>query len=544
MFGWMMATRTVTYEMEAETKVEAEATDRRSDAWGACESISFERMDTNEAFDQSFGKLDVLYRYTQEVEFPGRCDALFGEFSRLPKQTLNAYVLRHGQELSKLREAGLDLQGLLAGWHMMTRSTIPRLQIPNLKTLCNSRLTMQVVTESLKTMLCGDSTAHKKDIERLTNTYWGKSYEGGDSYWAEEGGDDAYWYEDGCTDELYYEDDVWHEEDEEPIPELEDAYEAPEEAFTNYMEARAKMRELATARGSYQVVALMDDRRGADEPEDAKMLYEIRGDMTMSEIAPSPATTTVEEVSLATATGMGVGDSGATKPVMGLEGWPAWLEKLQKMGLSSEIHTATCHKTFRFGNDETATAKQQVTCPVWAKNARRQMIVYLVSGRGVSAGGEACLEEWGMVIDHRNNEVMHLEEQAPEWIDMETNETGHMIIDMLSFPSDVPAADEESSSTDSDTAAATATPTIENAGTTKLNARQPEDWLTETNRTLNSKPKAKRRFWEIFVAEGRIQHCVEKHGGFKTEKFTLETGWDFTNGSHRTAFMGKLVKEE
>eukprot|EP00959_Pyramimonas_sp_CCMP1952_P305239 6387750-Pyramimonas_sp.AAC.1 len=79
-------------------------------------------MDANEAFDEMFGKLDVLYRYTMEVEL-------------LPTETLNAHVLRHGQELSKPREAGLDLPDLLAGWHMMARSASPRWQIPNLKAM-------------------------------------------------------------------------------------------------------------------------------------------------------------------------------------------------------------------------------------------------------------------------------------------------------------------------------------------------------------------------------------------------------------------------
>ncbi|CAK0898077.1 unnamed protein product [Prorocentrum cordatum] len=444
MFGWMMATRTVTYETEAETKVEAEAIDSRiwtqdwrsaartrqtygmtretvvsegaylllqelrGDAGNVYESISFERMDTNEAFDEIFGKLDVLYRSTQEVELLGRCDAFFGEFSRLPKETLNAYVLRHGQELSKLREAGLDLPDLLAGWHMMTKSAIPRWQILNLKALCNNQLAMQVVTESLNSMFGGDSTAHKKDIER------------GDSYWAEEEDDEVYWYEDDYTDELYHEDDVWQEEDEEPIPkELEDAYETTAEAFANYTQARAKMRELATARGT---------RRGR-------------------------------------------------------------------------------YQSISFQDESLLVARP-------------------------------CLEEWGMMIDYRIKKVMYLDEQPSEWIDLETNEKGHMIIDLLSFPSDVLAADEESSSTDADTVgdhkveseketdffvtSSYGDAEIENAETTKFDAKQLEDWFAEANRTLDSNPK---------------------HGDFKTKKFTLETGWDFTNGSHRKAFMRELVKK-
>eukprot|EP00959_Pyramimonas_sp_CCMP1952_P094418 1975261-Pyramimonas_sp.AAC.1 len=53
-----------------------------------------------------------------------------------------------------------------AGWHMMTRSAIPRWQIPNFKALCNNKLIVQVVAESLETMSSGDSAVRKKDIER------------------------------------------------------------------------------------------------------------------------------------------------------------------------------------------------------------------------------------------------------------------------------------------------------------------------------------------------------------------------------------------
>ncbi|CAK0860309.1 unnamed protein product, partial [Prorocentrum cordatum] len=267
------------------------------DAWDACDEISFERMDTSEAFEEIFDKLDVLYRYTQEVELPGRCDGFFGEFSRQPKETLNAYVLRHGKELTKLREAGLELPDLLAGWHMMTRAAIPQWQVPNLKALCNNRLTVQVVTESLNTMFGGNSVAHKKDIDRVRSLYHGA--------------------------------------------------EVAEDAYAAYAEARAKINELAKSRGLYPVVALIDERfkrrrdgAPAKHDEDAKMLCEVRLEETTTEITNSMETARdqlLEEVNLAT--GKGVGDSGATKPVMGLDEWPKWRKKLTDMGTSRQIKT-------------------------------------------------------------------------------------------------------------------------------------------------------------------------------------------------------------
>ncbi|CAK0840096.1 unnamed protein product [Prorocentrum cordatum] len=500
----------------------------QGDAWDACDEISFERMGTAEAFEEIFEKLDVLYRYTQEVELPGRCDGFFREFARQPKETLNAYVLRHGKGLTKLREAGLELPDLLAGWHMMTRAAIPQWQVGNHKALCNNRLTVQVVTESLKTMFGGDSVAHKKD--------------------------------------------------------LENAYEATEEAYAAYAEARAKMNELAKSRGFYPAVALIDEKRGVQKgkqkgryggrvpfgggkggkhfdgspktthagstqqrgprfkrrrdgaptkgDEDAKMLHEIGTDNKFTEIAPSMETAhglPLEEVNLAT--GKGVGDSGATKPVMGLDEWPKWRKKLTDMGMADQITTERCQKTFRFGNDVTATAKQMVTFPVWVRKTKREITVHL---------------------------AMYLDEVPQTWSDIETNEKGHMILDLLSSPEDALEIKEESSSTDADTdgdhevkseeeidfyVTSTHGEEQEDAETTNFDAEQLKDWFTKVNRTLDEKPKVKRKFWDIFVNEGRISQHVEQHGDFKTDKYTLDTGWDCTRTSHREAFFEKLRRE-
>ncbi|CAK0792453.1 unnamed protein product [Prorocentrum cordatum] len=610
----------------------------QGDAWDACDEISFERMDTAEAFDEIFEKLDVLYRYTQEVELPGRCDGFFGEFARQPKETLNAYVLRHGKELTKLREAGLELPDLLAGWHMMTRAAIPQWQVPNLKALCNNRLTVQVVTESLKTMFGGDSVAHKKDIDRVRSTYHGRvSREEG--YWMEdyyEEDDEAYYEDEYDPHEEYQEDDEWYEEDEEVPEDLENAYEATEEAYAAYAEARAKMNELAKSRGFYPVVALIDEKRGLPPPragnarppkgrgrsssgkargaqkgkqkgryggrapfgggkggkhfdgspkttqtgstqqhgprfkrrrdgaptkhdEDAKMLYEIGTDNKFTEIAPSMETAhglQLEEVSLAT--GKGVGDSGATKPVMRLDEWPKWRKKLTDMGMADQITTQRCQKTFRFGNDATATAKQMVTFPVWVRKTKREITVYLVPGKVSLLVARPCLEEWGIVVDYRNKKAMYLDEVPQTWSDIETNEKGHMILDLLSFPEDALEIKEESSSTDADTdgdhevkseeeidfyVTSTHGEEKEDAETTNFDAKQLKDWFTKVNRTLDEKPKVKRKFWEIFVNKGRISQYVEQHGDFKTDKYTLDTGWDFTRKSHREAFFERLRRE-
>ncbi len=174
------------------------------------------------------------------------------------------------------------------------------------------------------------------------------------------------------------------------------------------------------------------------------MLFEVGADSEFIEIAPSMETQytqSFEEVNLAT--GKGVGDSGATKPVMGLEEWPNWRKKLTDMGMADQITTERCQKTFRFGNDATATAKQRVTLPVWIRGSKREITVYLVPGRVSLLVARPCLEEWGIVVDYRNKKAMYLDEEPQTWNDIETNDKGHMILDLLNFPEDALEAKEE-----------------------------------------------------------------------------------------------------
>ena len=98
----------------------------RGQAWDACEMCDMDRLDTRHAFDELRRALDHLYRYSPEVELPGRCEDFFSEFARLPKETLNAYCLRHGKEVLRLKESGMIIPDMLAGWHLMSRSGIPK----------------------------------------------------------------------------------------------------------------------------------------------------------------------------------------------------------------------------------------------------------------------------------------------------------------------------------------------------------------------------------------------------------------------------------
>lgn len=67
------------------------------------------------------------------VELLGRRDEFFMEFVHLPKENLRGYCLRYHKERRKLREAGLEIHDLLAGWHLMRRAAILAWQEPSLR---------------------------------------------------------------------------------------------------------------------------------------------------------------------------------------------------------------------------------------------------------------------------------------------------------------------------------------------------------------------------------------------------------------------------
>ena len=61
------------------------------------------------------------------------------------------------------------------------------------------------------------------------------------------------------------------------------------------------------------------------------------------------------------ATGTGIGDPGATKPLMGTEVWNKWKDRLVELGKDHQIVTEKCDRRFRFGNNQVLDAKTAVT---------------------------------------------------------------------------------------------------------------------------------------------------------------------------------------
>ena len=121
---------------------------------------------------------------------------------------MRAYIIRHATLCKKMKEVGVDVLDLLAGWHLLSRSGAPRRTHIQLKSLCQGSLNYQKVSQALLKMFGGD---HKPNIRDLLKV--GTS-QGENSYLTEEG-DEAYFYEDTDfhgEDDWNYDEDVYQSE--------------------------------------------------------------------------------------------------------------------------------------------------------------------------------------------------------------------------------------------------------------------------------------------------------------------------------------------
>ena len=72
--------------------------------------------------------------------------------------------------------------------------------------------------------------------------------------------------------------------------------------------------------------------------------------------------------------------------------------------------------------------------------------------------------------------------------------------------------------------------------------------LKEFDDALQASPlrefASKRVIWELFAGEGRVTSTANRRQGVTAERFSLQDGWDFTQSSHRMAFLRRLKAEE
>ena len=206
-------------------------------AWEATEGLDYDDMElSDDPFKPLVAILDKLFQHEEEVELPERCQEFFEKFARERGEELQAYLVRHQSMLRKLKELAVDIPPLLAGWHLLQRSGVPRWTHVQVKAMCNGDMSVDKVSKALIRMFGGDSKPNAKDSVLYVD--------------AEDDGD--FDDDDYIHDEVYYQDDdSYHygydpdygdaidevaytgEADEDVPPELDEASLAVEDAFIN-----------------------------------------------------------------------------------------------------------------------------------------------------------------------------------------------------------------------------------------------------------------------------------------------------------------------
>ena len=231
----------------------------RDVVWEAAEQLDLDTIELEEnPFKPLFTLLDQIFQREDLIEVPNRCEEFFAEFNREKGEEMQAYLMRHRTLMKKMKEVGVEIPKLLGGWHLLSRSGIPRWMFVQIKTMCNGELEYERVAKALLRVFGGDHKPNAKDLARH-----GKD----DAFFEDEiEEDEEVWYEEECQDDWAEEqyvdegDEAYYEEE---IPEdVEEALDETEDAFVNYMESRRRMRELALSRGFYPVVAIGPEAGG------------------------------------------------------------------------------------------------------------------------------------------------------------------------------------------------------------------------------------------------------------------------------------------
>jgi hypothetical protein len=158
--------------------------------------------------------------------------------------------------------------------------------------MCSGNMTVANIGAALIKVFGADHTADAKDITRASRTSTsGKddAHYTAEVYLADDAEDEEYWddedldqyeeewwydepeYEDYESEEAYYgtndyefDDEEGYYDEEDCPEELKEANEIVEESYLSYLDARRKMREIATSRGFYPIFAIADTRGMGD----------------------------------------------------------------------------------------------------------------------------------------------------------------------------------------------------------------------------------------------------------------------------------------
>ncbi|CAK0862702.1 unnamed protein product [Prorocentrum cordatum] len=361
--------------------------------------IDLDLLETDEAFRPLFKVLDEYYKYDNQTELPARTDQFFGRFARQEKESMKLYCLRHQRDIRKLREVGMEIPDMLAGWHLLTRAAIPPSGAAQIRSQCVDGLSWQKVKKALLDTYGAEGLPDKRDIKRVEKMLLGQNTK-----------DDAH----------YTSDYEWREE----LPQdVGGAQLACDEA---YLSAKKRVAEIAKSRGSTQQHGQRFKRfrhGGFTRPETES------GNM-VEDVETLECANSTEEVFLLTV-GKGISDGGATRPVMGDKVWAQWEELLRVKQLLHEVKYEKSDRRFRFGDGKTLEAKKAVTLSVWPFGIKKQVAIHLVEGWTPLLIARPCMEERGLIQDYRAGTFMMKDLPDKGWMKSERDEKGHFIIDLL-----------------------------------------------------------------------------------------------------------------
>ncbi|CAK0858250.1 unnamed protein product [Prorocentrum cordatum] len=254
----------------------------QGEAAEATEDIDLDQLESEGAFKPLFQVLDEHYKYDNQTELPARTDQFFGKFARQDKETMKLYCLRHKRELRKLKEVGMEIPDMLAGWHLLSRAAVPPSGAAQVRSQCASGLSWMSVKKALLDAYGAEAVPDKRDVKRVERMLVGQGHKDDVHYTNDYEWERGLSYEDSYLEEEEYDYDEYEEYDAEEYEEeadvaeelpqdVEEAQIACDEAYLSFVDAKRRVAEIAKSRGFYPIVVVAPDNnfqhgKGASRP--------------------------------------------------------------------------------------------------------------------------------------------------------------------------------------------------------------------------------------------------------------------------------------
>ncbi|CAK0883894.1 unnamed protein product [Prorocentrum cordatum] len=552
----------------------------------ATEEIDLGLLETDDAFRPLFKVLDEYYKCDNQTQLPARTGQIFGRFARQDKESMKLCCVRHQRDLRKLKEVGMEIPDMLAGWRLLTRAAILPSGAAQVRSQCVDGLSWQKVGKALLDACGAEGLPDKRDIKRVERVLLAQNARGEDNC-----ANDYEWgrglsYEDTCLEEGEYEDEAEHEYEDadeeaeiaEELPQdVEGAQLACDEAYLSFVDAKKRVAEIAKSRSFCPIVAVAPDNNyqreaapsagstgtGSTQQHGPRFKRFRHGGFARAETESGNMVEDIETLEYANSTeevflltvGKGISDGGATRPVMGDKVWAQWEELLRVKQLLCEVKYDMSDRRFRFGDGKTLGAKKAVTLTVWPFGVKKQVAIHLVEGWAPLPIARPCMEEWGLVQG---------------WMKSERDGKGHFIIDLLgSAGKEADDAMNEGAATDGETPTpnayyleivtefydigsdgeALATERFAEAGLADMDA-DTYSGLTlaleqaETDMEDTLRGPRKRVVWEVFVDKGALSEELLEFPQVKVVQFRQADGWDFSKPSVIRYFLNKIDEEK